>query len=98
MAKIKEWKEQYPYAYMKETPGLKIKPQTLIREIAEQSQKYGKEVDCYYWCGPAPNVGCPAFHVDPSSHIHHFWGLGTMGLVCLLPLVAQGGSSRCHGH
>lgn len=44
MSQIKLWKEKYPYNYMKETPDSKIKPQTLIREISDQSQTYGKEV------------------------------------------------------
>lgn len=41
---INEWKSKYPYAYQKETPESKIKPQTLITKISEACAKLDKEV------------------------------------------------------
>lgn len=79
MAKIKEWKEQYPYAYMKETPGLKIKPQTLIREIAEQSQKYGKEVIVTTGVGQHQMWAAQHFTWTRPRTFITSGGLGTMG-------------------
>ncbi|EEQ38534.1 hypothetical protein CLUG_02660 [Clavispora lusitaniae ATCC 42720] len=79
MAKIKEWKEQYPYAYMKETPGSKIKPQTLIREIAEQSQKYGKEVIVTTGVGQHQMWAAQHFTWTRPRTFITSGGLGTMG-------------------
>ncbi|CAL9735296.1 acetolactate synthase catalytic subunit, mitochondrial [Monosporozyma servazzii] len=41
---IKEWKEKYPYDYMKETPGSMIKPQTVISKLSKIANATGKEV------------------------------------------------------
>lgn len=40
---IKKWKHKYPYEYSKETPGSKIKPQTLISELSKLCNESGKE-------------------------------------------------------
>ena len=41
---IKEWKQKYPYDYMRETPGSKIKPQTVIAKLSKVANATGKEV------------------------------------------------------
>lgn len=41
---IKDWKEKYPYDYMKETPGSKIKPQTVISKLSKIANATGREV------------------------------------------------------
>lgn len=44
LGQIKKWKEEYPYAYMKETPGSKIKPQTVISRLSEIANASGRPV------------------------------------------------------
>lgn len=79
MAQIKQWKEQYPYAYTKETPGSKIKPQTLIREIARQSETYDKEVIVTTGVGQHQMWAAQHFTwTKPRTWITS-GGLGTMG-------------------
>lgn len=41
---INEWKAKYPYAYMKEVPGSKIKPQTVISKLSKVASATGKDV------------------------------------------------------
>lgn len=41
---IKKWKHKYPYAYSKETPDSKIKPQTVIADLSELCNSLDKEV------------------------------------------------------
>lgn len=41
---IKEWKDKYPYDYMKETPDSKIKPQTVISKLSKIANSTGREV------------------------------------------------------
>ena len=43
-AKINNWKKEYPYDYMKETPGSKIKPQTAIAKLSKIANATGKDV------------------------------------------------------
>ncbi|KAI5950562.1 ILV2 [Candida margitis] len=77
--KIDEWKEKYPYAYQLETPGSKIKPQTLIKEISHQSSNYGKDV--YVTTGVGQHQMWAAQHwtwTKPRTMITS-GGLGTMG-------------------
>lgn len=79
MKQIKEWKEKYPYAYSKETPGSLVKPQTLIREISKQSATYNKEV--YITTGVGQHQMWAAQHftwTQPRTMITS-GGLGTMG-------------------
>lgn len=79
MSQIKQWKEQYPYAYTKETPGSKIKPQTLIREIARQSETYDKEVIVTTGVGQHQMWAAQHFTwTKPRTWITS-GGLGTMG-------------------
>ncbi|KAI3403448.2 ILV2 [Candida oxycetoniae] len=76
---INEWKEKYPYAYQLETPGSKIKPQTLIKEISKQSMTYDKEV--YVTTGVGQHQMWAAQHftwTQPRTMITS-GGLGTMG-------------------
>lgn len=42
-AQINEWKAKYPYQYQLETPGSKIKPQTLITELSRLAAETGRE-------------------------------------------------------
>ncbi|CAI1637494.1 hypothetical protein SEUBUCD646_0M02440 [Saccharomyces eubayanus] len=41
---INEWKKKYPYAYMMETPGSKIKPQTVITKLSKIANDTGRHV------------------------------------------------------
>lgn len=41
---VSQWKEKYPFAYQKEVPGSKIKPQTLIQELSTQANGSGRDV------------------------------------------------------
>lgn len=41
---ILQWKSQYDYDYIKETPESKIKPQTVISKLSDIAQSTGKEV------------------------------------------------------
>lgn len=79
MGQIHKWKEQYPYAYMKETPGSLIKPQTLIREISKQTQNYDKDVIVTTGVGQHQMWAAQHFEwTKPRSFITS-GGLGTMG-------------------
>ncbi|ODQ81047.1 hypothetical protein BABINDRAFT_6892 [Babjeviella inositovora NRRL Y-12698] len=77
---IAAWKEKYPYAYLKETPGSKIKPQTLIAEISRQCNAIeGK--DTIVTTGVGQHQMWAAQHwtwTKPRSMITS-GGLGTMG-------------------
>lgn len=91
MELVKQWKEQYPFAYMNETPGLKIKPQTVIREIAEQSSTYGKEVIVTTGVGQHQMWAAQHFTwTKPRSFITS-GGLGTMGFGLPAAIGAQVG-------
>lgn len=79
MKQIKEWKEKYPYDYMKETPGSKIKPQTLIREINKQSQNYDKEVIVTTGVGQHQMWAAQHFTWTKPRTFITSGGLGTMG-------------------
>lgn len=79
MGEVQAWKEKYPYAYQLETPGSLIKPQTLIKEISNQSSTYGKEV--YVTTGVGQHQMWAAQHftwTKPRTMITS-GGLGTMG-------------------
>ena len=41
---INDWKTKYPYEYMRETPGSKIKPQTAISKLSKIANATGKDV------------------------------------------------------
>lgn len=43
-AQINKWKKEYPYAYMEETPGSKIKPQTVIKKLSKVANDTGRHV------------------------------------------------------
>lgn len=44
LGQIDEWKEEFPLAYMKETPGSKIKPQTVISKLSKIANASGRPV------------------------------------------------------
>lgn len=79
MSQIKQWKEQYPYNYTKETPGSKIKPQTLIQEIARQSETYDKEVIVTTGVGQHQMWAAQHFTWTKPRTFITSGGLGTMG-------------------
>lgn len=79
MGQVKEWKEKYPFDYMKETPGSKIKPQTLIQEIARQSETYDKEVIVTTGVGQHQMWAAQHFTWTKPRTFITSGGLGTMG-------------------
>lgn len=79
MGQVKQWKEQYPYEYMRETPGSMIKPQTLIQEISKQSQTYGKEVIVTTGVGQHQMWAAQHFTWRKPRTFITSGGLGTMG-------------------
>ncbi|KAK6455157.1 acetolactate synthase [Scheffersomyces xylosifermentans] len=79
LSKVNEWKEKYPYAYQVETPGSLIKPQTLIKEISEQSSTYGKEVIVTTGVGQHQMWAAQHFTWTKPRTMITSGGLGTMG-------------------
>jgi acetolactate synthase-1/2/3 large subunit len=79
MGKVQEWKEKYPYSYQVETPGSKIKPQTLIKEISKQSSTYGKEVIVTTGVGQHQMWAAQHFTWTKPRTMITSGGLGTMG-------------------
>ncbi|EGV61074.1 Acetolactate synthase, mitochondrial [Yamadazyma tenuis] len=79
MGQVAEWKEKYPYAYLKEEPGSKIKPQTLIKEISEQSATYGREVIVTTGVGQHQMWAAQYFTWTKPRTMITSGGLGTMG-------------------
>lgn len=79
MSLIKLWKEKYPYAYQLETPGSKIKPQTLIKEISRQSATYDKEVLVTTGVGQHQMWAAQHFTWTKPRTMITSGGLGTMG-------------------
>lgn len=76
---IKKWKHKYPYEYSKETPGSKIKPQTLISELSKLCNESGKET--IVTTGVGQHQMWAAQHwtwKNPRTFITS-GGLGTMG-------------------
>lgn len=79
MTQIAEWKKKYPFAYMEETPGLRIKPQTLIREIARQTENYDREVIVTTGVGQHQMWAAQHFTWTKPRTFITSGGLGTMG-------------------
>lgn len=78
-AQIDEWKQKYPYAYRKETPGSKIMPQSIIAKLSDLANKSDKEV--IVTTGVGQHQMWAAQHwtwKTPRSFITS-GGLGTMG-------------------
>jgi acetolactate synthase-1/2/3 large subunit len=76
---LNEWKEKYPYSYQLETPGSKIKPQTLIKEIDTQVQTYNKEVIITTGVGQHQMWAAQHFTWTRPRSMITSGGLGTMG-------------------
>lgn len=76
---INEWKEKFPYAYQKETPGSLIKPQTLLKEISKQANSSGKEVIVTTGVGQHQMWAAQYFTWTKPRSIITSGGLGTMG-------------------
>lgn len=79
MGQVRQWKEKYPYSYTLETPGSKIKPQTLIREIARQSEQYDREVIVTTGVGQHQMWAAQHFTWTKPRTFITSGGLGTMG-------------------
>lgn len=79
MGLVRQWKQQYPFAYMEETPGSAIKPQTLIREINKQAHTYGKEVIVTTGVGQHQMWAAQHFTWTKPRTFITSGGLGTMG-------------------
>ncbi|CAR29912.1 ZYRO0G19954p [Zygosaccharomyces rouxii] len=76
---ISQWKKEYPLDYMHETPGSKIKPQTVISKLSDIANATGKEV--IVTTGVGQHQMWAAQHwtwKTPRSFITS-GGLGTMG-------------------
>lgn len=76
---IDEWKSKYPYAYQKEVPGGKIKPQTLMQEISKQANATGKEVIVTTGVGQHQMWAAQHFTWTKPRTFITSGGLGTMG-------------------
>ena len=76
---INEWKAKYPYAYRKETPGSKIKPQTLMQEISKQAHATGKPVIVTTGVGQHQMWAAQHFTWTKPRTFITSGGLGTMG-------------------
>ncbi|CDO95926.1 unnamed protein product [Kluyveromyces dobzhanskii CBS 2104] len=78
-AQVAKWKQEYPYAYQKETPGSKIKPQTVIAKLSKMVAKTGRPA--IVTTGVGQHQMWAAQHwtwKTPRSFITS-GGLGTMG-------------------
>ncbi|KAH3899717.1 probable Acetolactate synthase catalytic subunit, mitochondrial [Saccharomycodes ludwigii] len=79
---LDEWKKEYPYSYEKETPGSKIKPQTVIAELSKLStKKFGNKKEVIVTTGVGQHQMWAAQHwlwTKPRTFITS-GGLGTMG-------------------
>lgn len=79
MDQVTTWKEKYPFRYLLEEPGSKIKPQTLIKEISKQSATYGKEVIVTTGVGQHQMWAAQYFTWTKPRTMITSGGLGTMG-------------------
>lgn len=79
MNQIFEWKDKYPYNYLKESPDSKIKPQTLIKEISKQSATYNKDVIITTGVGQHQMWAAQYFTWTKPRTLISSGGLGTMG-------------------
>ena len=78
-AQIEEWKEKYPYAYQKETPGSKIKPQTVISKLSDLANKSDKEVIVTTGVGQHQMWAAQYWTWKSPRSFITSGGLGTMG-------------------
>ncbi|KAG7808601.1 hypothetical protein KL921_003683 [Ogataea angusta] len=76
---IRAWKEKYPYAYQTETPGSKIKPQTLMREISKQAHATGRDIVVTTGVGQHQMWAAQHFTWRKPRSFITSGGLGTMG-------------------
>lgn len=78
-AQIEQWKEKYPYAYQKETPGSKIKPQTVISKLSDLANKSDKEVIVTTGVGQHQMWAAQYWTWKSPRSFITSGGLGTMG-------------------
>lgn len=76
---IASWKAQYPYAYLKETPESKIKPQTLIQELSDKCLELDKDVVVTTGVGQHQMWAAQHFTWTQPRTFITSGGLGTMG-------------------
>ncbi|KAG7883460.1 hypothetical protein KL938_002697 [Ogataea parapolymorpha] len=76
---IRAWKEKYPYAYQMETPGSRIKPQTLMREISKQAHATGRDIVVTTGVGQHQMWAAQHFTWRKPRSFITSGGLGTMG-------------------
>lgn len=76
---IDQWKKQYPYDYQKETPGSRIKPQTLIRKLSDACSKLNKDVVITTGVGQHQMWAAQHFTWTRPRSLITSGGLGTMG-------------------
>ncbi|KAG7727999.1 hypothetical protein KL933_002125 [Ogataea haglerorum] len=76
---IRAWKEKYPYAYQTETPGSRIKPQTLMREISKQAHATGRDIVVTTGVGQHQMWAAQHFTWRKPRSFITSGGLGTMG-------------------
>ncbi|ODV59756.1 acetolactate synthase catalytic subunit [Ascoidea rubescens DSM 1968] len=77
---INKWKGMYPYSYEVETPGSKIKPQTVIKKLSEMCNQ-NKNVETIITTGVGQHQMWAAqhFHWTKPRTMITSGGLGTMG-------------------
>lgn len=78
-SQINLWKKQYPYAYQKEGPGDKIRPQSVILELSDQCAKLDKDVIVTTGVGQHQMWAAQHFTWRKPRTFITSGGLGTMG-------------------
>ncbi|CCE64129.1 hypothetical protein TPHA_0G02885 [Tetrapisispora phaffii CBS 4417] len=76
---INNWKAKYPYAYQKETPGSKIKPQTVIAKLSEIANSSGKPIVVTTGVGQHQMWAAQHWTWKTPRTFISSGGLGTMG-------------------
>lgn len=76
---INGWKKQYPYRYMLETEGSKIKPQSVISKLSSIAQATGKEVIVTTGVGQHQMWAAQYWNWKRPRTFITSGGLGTMG-------------------
>lgn len=88
---VQSWKAQFPYAYQKETPGSKIKPQSLIAKLSDKCQKLDKDVVVTTGVGQHQMWTAQHFQWTKPRTFISSGGLGTMGFGLPAAIGAQVG-------
>ncbi|KAJ6622948.1 acetolactate synthase [Mycena sp. CBHHK59/15] len=78
-AQIKQWKECYPFTYIKSQAGAKVKPQEVIEELARQTQDCKEDIIITTGVGQHQMWAAQHFRWRHPRSIVTSGGLGTMG-------------------